>query len=134
MAKVTTLIQFSLKTTLRNCLSVMIALLALSVSVLAQGGAEGITPPSLTPGRPAGSYALSGFDTVNLFNGNLDFHLPLLNASGRGGAQMPMLLKIEERWRVIAEPACSPCGPTYYPTYNWWTGYKPGYGPGIMEG
>src|SRR5262245_32849291 len=68
--------------------------------VRAQGDAGTITPPSLTPGLPAGTYPLSGFDSVNLFNGNLNFHLPLVNIGGRGGAKSTLTLKIEERWRV----------------------------------
>jgi hypothetical protein len=117
------------------CSSLIIAtLLLLAGTARAQGSAEGLTPPSLTPGLPAGSYGLSGFDSVNLFNGNLNFHLPLLNVAGRGGARIPVLLKIEERWRVETSNPCSPCTPIFYPSYNWWTGYTPGYGPGIMEG
>jgi len=49
-----------------------------STSVFGQttSNTDGSTPLSLTPGAPAGSFALSGFDNVNLFNGNLNFHLP----------------------------------------------------------
>jgi len=36
------------------------------------------TPLALSPGSPAGSYALSDFETVNPYNGNLSFHLPLI--------------------------------------------------------
>ena len=111
----------------------LIAILLLARIAGAQGSAEGTTPSTLTPGIPAGSYQLSGFDTVNLFNGNLNFHLPLLNVGGRGSAQIAPLLKIEERWQVLAITSCSPCGPVNYPTYNWWTGYQVGYGPGNME-
>ena len=34
---------------------------------------SGSTPSGLKPGAPAGSYGLSGFDNVNLYNGNLNF-------------------------------------------------------------
>jgi hypothetical protein len=34
------------------------------------------TPGGLAAGSPAGAYQLSGFENVNLYNGNLDFHLP----------------------------------------------------------
>ena len=40
---------------------------------------DGTTPLGMTPGAPAGSYALSGFDNVNLYNGHLNFSLPLPN-------------------------------------------------------
>lgn len=118
----------------RQCLFIGVVLLLMAGRASAQGSAAGTTPPSLTPGLPAGSYALSGFESVNLFNGNLNFHLPLLNVGGRGGAQIPLLLKIEERWRVESSVNCGSCTPIFYPSYNWWTQYKPGYGPGIMEG
>ena len=90
------------------------------------------TPPALTPGAPAGSYELSGFDNVNLFNGNLNFHLPFGNVTGRGGANMRMLLTLEQRWRVERSEGDTYCChyDNHYPEYNWWTGIKPGYGPG----
>jgi len=37
---------------------------------------DGSTPPAVAGGQPAGSYVLSGFETVNAFNGNLNFRLP----------------------------------------------------------
>ena len=39
---------------------------------------DGATPSGLQPGAPAGAYSLSGFENVNLYNGNLNFSLPLL--------------------------------------------------------
>jgi hypothetical protein len=44
------------------------------------------------PGAPAGSYVLSAFETVNLFNGNLQFALPLHEVSGRGDARHTIVL------------------------------------------
>lgn len=56
-------------------------------------------PSSSTQGgRPAGSYDLSDFDNVNLFNGNLNFRLPLLRISGRGEAGFTIPYVIENRW------------------------------------
>jgi RHS repeat-associated protein len=64
------------------------ALLALLAAMSSQGRAQqngrGMTPPGLAPGSPVGSYSLSGFENVNLFNGNLNFNLPLLKIGGRG--------------------------------------------------
>src|SRR5262245_50534521 len=37
---------------------------------------------SITPGRPAGSYQLDEFATINPFNGGLNFSLPLSTVSG----------------------------------------------------
>ena len=54
------------------------------------------TPPmALAPGAPAGSYALSDFDSVNLFNGRLNVHLPLFGVLGRGGAKSGVNLTID---------------------------------------
>jgi hypothetical protein len=61
---------------------------------------DGITPLGLSPGRPAGSFPLSGFEAVNLFNGNLNFALPLLRVEGRGEAGFTMHLTIERRWSL----------------------------------
>ena len=77
---------------------------AFAAQVLAQttnhSSTDRMTPPALNPGASSGSYPLSGFDNVNLFNGHLNFHLPLLNVKGRGGAQAQMTLAIEQLWRV----------------------------------
>ena len=62
---------------------------------------DGTTPTGLAPGAPAGSYSLSDIDQVNLFSGNLNFHLPLLSIGGRGGAQMKITLAINSvHWRT----------------------------------
>jgi hypothetical protein len=57
---------------------------------------DGTTAPALEPGAAAGSYALSGFDNVSLFNGNLNFAMPLLKMGGRGSASYSLGLKIEK--------------------------------------
>ena len=62
--------------------------------------ADGTTPPSIQAGAPEGSYALSGFETVNIFNGNLDVRLPLYKVGGRGTAGYTIYLPIEQRWIV----------------------------------
>ena len=45
--------------------------------------ADGTTPAALAPGAPAGSYTLSDFENINLYNGQLSIALPLLNVGGR---------------------------------------------------
>jgi len=118
--------------------SLLIVALFPLVSTLAFGqttsNTDGSTPLSLTPGAPQGSFALSGFDNVNLFNGNLNFHLPLLNVGGRGEEQMQMMLTLEQRWRVDAIYVEQNGDTMYSPDHNWWSGLKPGYGPGVLEG
>ena len=61
----------------------------LPFNVSAQNAVDSTTPPGQAPGAPAGSYSLSGFEKVNLFNGHLNFQLPLLQVSGRGGRRIP---------------------------------------------
>jgi RHS repeat-associated protein len=94
---------------------------------------DGSTPLGLSPGAPAGSYALSGFDNINTYNGNLNFHLPLRGIDGRGGAHTASVLAIDAKtWTVKHRPVAG--GETLdSPTYNWWVP-KPGYGPGILVG
>jgi hypothetical protein len=61
---------------------------------------DGATPLGIAPGAPAGSYALSGFDNINLYNGNLNFRLQLMQVGGRGGTGYTMTLPIERHWHV----------------------------------
>jgi RHS repeat-associated protein len=100
---------------------------------------DGSTPLGLSPGAPAGSYALSGFDNINPYNGNLNFRLPLLQIGGRGDAGYTIMLAIDaKKWQVrhsettdivTGEPI-----DTYYPSPSYWGGLTPGYGPGVMQG
>lgn len=97
--------------------------LAMIGSVQAQSVTDGSTPSGIAPGSPAGSYALSDFDNVNLFNGHLDVRLKLLNLAGRGGADMAAGVSLNpEPWVVKGTGV----------THDWWS-LKPGYGPGVMQ-
>ncbi len=97
----------------------------------AQNVLDDTTPPGQAPGAPTGSFAISGFETVNAFNGHLNFRLPLLKVSGRGGVGYVSSLPIEQRWTVDHD---SLSGAYHFPNYNWWTGLRPGYGPGVLQG
>jgi hypothetical protein len=111
----------------------------LNFAVMAQttSATDGSTPLGLQPGSPAGSYALSGFDNVNLYNGNLSFQLSLLQVSGRGGAQMPVMLPIAGKWRV-SDIAIPQFGGgyihRYLPIQSWWENNERKYSPGTMAG
>jgi YD repeat-containing protein len=125
-----------MQTSTRAALQALLLLTLLSVAVRAQtSNTDGMTPAGLTPGAPAGSYALSGFENVNLYNGNLNVSLPLLPVSGRGSAGYTATLLIEQKWRVeqFAEPFPGQ-QPVLTPNGNWWGELKPGYGPGVLEG
>ena len=125
-----------MKTSTLKILRSLILLALVSSAVSAQiSNTDGATPAGLSPGAPAGSYSLSGFENVNLYNGNLNVSLPLLPVGGRGGAGYTITLLIEQKWRIerFAEPFPGQ-PPILTPVGNWWGELKPGYGPGVMEG
>ena len=121
---------------LRRILISLVSTLFLAITALAQTSiTDGKTPTGLTPGAPAGSYPLGDFDNINLFNGNLNFRMPLLKIGGRGSAGYTMTLPIEQKW-IIKKGQLNPLTGTYplTPNPNWWQGIKPGYGPGVLQG
>src|SRR5215213_910409 len=114
---------------------------------------DGATPLGIAPGTPAGSYSLSGFDNVNLYNGNLNFNLPLLRVGGRGGAKTSMNLNIDSSLWTTERVATQGDMELYNgydegshgqiigsvgswesvaPVHTWWGNRKPGYGPGVL--
>ena len=99
---------------------VSLLLLFISISALAQSATDGATPSGLTPGAPAGAYPLSDFDVVNLYNGRLNFGLPLFQVGGRGGAGYPITLHLQKKWSVFKhlEPGV---GAFYYADGGWWS-------------
>ncbi len=109
-------------------------LLLLPASAFGQKSTDGATPSGLAPGAPAGSYALSGFDNVNLFNGHLNLQLPLVGVGGRGAAGYRMTLPVEQTWTVWTQTNEITHVVTYHPEPNWWEGIKPGYSPGVLQG
>ena len=98
---------------------------------------DGRTPSGIEAGTPAGSYPLTGFDNVNIYNGNLNFHLPLLEISGRGSANMTITLALNlKSWRTRHIHKDMPDGSTidsYVPTQTGWLPYA-GYGAGRLDG
>jgi YD repeat-containing protein len=108
-----------------------------AVAAQTRSATDGSTPLGLQPGSPAGSYALSGFDNVNLYNGNLSFQLSLLGVAGRGEAQMPVMLPISGKWRVSDVAIPQPNGTfthRYLPLQSWWENNERKYSPGTMAG
>lgn len=86
---------------------------------------DGSTPLAIAPGAPAGSFPLSGFDNVNLYNGHLNFRLPFLQVNGRGDARYSMTLAIDARkWRVerLVNPGTCSGGPANTSTARTRTG------------
>jgi YD repeat-containing protein len=112
-----------------------------------RSAADGILPPGMEAGSPVGSYALSGFESVSLFSGNLSFALPLGTIAGRGGAQYTITLPISRTWNVKKEPYIvggmtgGTTGYWYVPYPDTWSAltevgqsknYEPGYSPGVV--
>src|SRR5215510_16399109 len=88
------------------------------------------TKPDFAAGKSAGSFSLSDFDAVNLYNGNLLFNLPLLIVGGRGQTGYHMGLNINSlNWKVENESVggggtehiCpnGGCGDRYIVTFNY---------------
>lgn len=118
----------------RYIFAATLSLLLLAGVASGQSETNGATPLGLSPGAPAGSYALSGFDNVNLFNGHMNFRLPLLSVNGRGTAGYQMTLPVEQTWTIFRQKNEITGVVTYHPEPNWWTSYKPGYGLGVIQG
>src|SRR6266516_7987915 len=100
--------------------TISIAFVIVLLSAGARAQTNGSTPLGLSPGSPAGSYPLSDFETINLFNGGLNFRVPLLSVGGRGGSGYSLPLHIEQKWSVSKEinPGHTPY---YYGHSSWWS-------------
>ena len=103
----------------------------------ATSATDGATPSALQPGAPAGSYALSGLDNINLFNGNLNFRLPLAAVIGRGEIGSAVTIPLERKWRVLDLQFPQPDGSVnhlYTPMASFWKTLPALYNPGGVEG
>lgn len=124
--------------TLRRLPQVALLLLLLVAGVSAQTSSttasDATTPKGLAPGAPAGSYALSGFEQINLYNGNLNFHLPLVSIGGRGAAGYTMMLALNTAKWSVRHSESQTGSQTWTPTQHLWGDSDPGYGPGRMLG
>lgn len=129
--------RFSLFHTIRSLFLTTSVLLVTFASVFAQQQAtDGATPLGLSPGAPAGSYPLSDFENVNLFNGTLNVALPLVKVGGRGEAGFSLTLRLDHKWLVQKEPYDGqPPINIYTPQPGWWNdmGWAPVYSMGRME-
>src|SRR4029079_8095574 len=138
---------FSLKPTPLNVVSPLRLLVAFLFTVFLTLAAQaqtttstvtdGRTPSGMQAGAPAGSYALSEFDNINLYNGNLNFRLPLMKIGGRGSAQSTVILALNlKSWHVKHVHKVFPNGNEQdfdSPTQSGWVPYG-GYGAGPLSG
>lgn len=89
------------------------------------------TPSALASGTPPlGSFGGSGFDKVNLYNGNVNFSIPVASLGGRNGLGVTLSLSYNSKvWRVENDVAAGRYGiPLYF--YSFVAG--PYIGPGWM--
>src|SRR5258708_13971237 len=104
----------------------LMMLLATGVSAQTSHSTDGTTPLGLAPGSPSGSYALNGFDNINLFNGNVNVTLPMLHIGGRGGAQTTMMAALNTKhWHM--ETYQTAATTPYYPHQGGWSTPNPGF-------
>jgi RHS repeat-associated protein len=100
--------------------------------VRAQAPNDNGTPLGMAPGSPEGTYALSGFEDVNLYSGGLSFSLPVMQVGGRGGAGYAAHAPVEAKWMVVKNEWYDENNnlmSAYVPTPAS-GGYSAGYGPG----
>ena len=125
-----------------KCYCSVIIVLVICASARAQfttTPTDGSTPLGLTPGAPAGSYPLSGFDTVNPYNGNLNAVLTLLGTGGRGGARSVIALGLPgpKPWKIRHQETIDQFGnpaDVYTPVLGGGAGVSVGYSPGALIG
>src|SRR6267142_2314013 len=79
---------------------------------------DGLTPVGLQPGSPAGSYALSGLDTVNLYSGSANIAIPLLKIGGRGEAGYTMVANYDTHWEGLG--SMDTCSLYQCPSWGFW--------------
>ncbi len=121
-----------LKTLLMCGLWLCVATTSFSQTTFTVSSADGRTPPAIAPGTPAGSYALTGFESVNLFNGKVNAAIPLLQIGARGEAAYTMTAVVDRMWDVSTTEVCDPA--CYLATVISDSGeaFFPGLSPGRM--
>lgn len=102
----------------------------------AVGPITNYTPAAMAAGSPDGVRILSPNETVNLFNGNLAFTVPLHTVTGRGNSGFTMVLPIGTKWNIENHPNSNanvfvPIGAVYPADVEWPSGtgvarYTPG--------
>ncbi len=120
-----------------SCWLLLFLLIGAALPVPAQNTqsyTDGYTPTLVQPGAPIGSYALSNVDTANLYNGSLNFTLPLYHVGARGQAGYTMSLKLEQRWTMEGLVDAAGSVSSWTPDDTGWGGEPPAFSPGFMVG
>jgi RHS repeat-associated protein len=104
----------------------------IEISIFSQAF-DGHTPSGLASGNPLGSYQVSGLDSINYYNGNLSFNLPLHQVGGRGEAGYTIALNVESHWSRRFQPDPEGDGPgEWFSEFNSWPARDYRYTPGIL--
>jgi hypothetical protein len=103
----------------------------IEVSIFSQAF-NGHTPSGLESGSSLGSYQINGLDSINYYNGNLSFNLPLHNVGGRGEAGYAIMLNVESHWSMKFEPGPEGTPGEWFPEFNSWPPRQYKYMPGIL--
>src|SRR5262245_43335569 len=108
--------------------SLLMLFLPISVEAQIRSTTDGLTPPGMAPGAPAGSYPLSDFENINLYNGQMSFILPVAR-KGSGVANISLPIRITPppwsvKYQLIDYPTPHPIGQAYQHVYSaelsWW--------------
>jgi hypothetical protein len=121
---------------LKNTLPILgiFLLILIAPSIRAQSPTDNGTPLGLAPGSPEGSYALGGFENVNLYSGGLSFSLPALQIGGRGHAGYSVQVPIESKWIVTKNEWYDENNNLFTSLTPWSSGTAGGgYGPGTVS-
>lgn len=84
------------KSSLRAMTRPLVTTLMCLLLLVGAGKSFGSVPLAHAPGAPAGSYALSDLETINLYNGQLNFTLPLMGVGGRSRAVVTTTLRVPQ--------------------------------------
>lgn len=90
-----------------RCMAMVWSLILLFTAgnAFSQYASDGQKSKGFEGGAPAGSYSLSDFEHINLYNGNLNFNMPLAALGGRGNMLSPVTIAIDSaKWHVDIDP------------------------------
>ncbi len=73
---------------------------ALHAQTSGGAGYGGIGDPAVAPGSPPSSYALSGIEHINCYNGLVNITIPTYMVGGRGNVSLPVVILIQRQWSV----------------------------------
>lgn len=74
------------------------SLLLVAGQVVTTSVLDGVSSPSVSLASASGNPNIGDFGTINLYNGSLNYTIPLLNINSRGGADYGLSLSINRLW------------------------------------